>query len=512
MNLSAFAFVVFLIQTAVGQDAVEVNGTPDTPVEPTIVVGPEYPLSALFAPLTEDALFDEANVGIHVASVESGEELYVYGGEDDYVPASVMKILTSAVALKTLGPQWRFSTAILGDEEASIDAEGQLSGNLYVWGGGDPTLMEEHLWRMVRDLKNLGVTSVEGDLVFDKTFFDDEHWIAGWRKQVDITNGPSYFAPLGALSVNRNVACLVVSPGLEADQPARVFMETPAESISIDSEVTTGREGARPWITVEREVDWDAGTMAFSLEGVIPVDEEDSWRYYRSVADPTRYFSGIFDDMLDAHGIDVGGQVVFGRAPEQTQLMVSHKSRPLHELLNHMNKYSSNVIAEHILKVVGGEIHGVPGTTQKGLDVVAAYLTDLGISPDDYTLVNGSGLSRSIRLRPAHVTSVLLDVRQSGLAPEFMASLAVGGRDGTLRRRFVEPEEVGQVRGKTGSLNGVNGLAGYVVGPEGVEYAFTVFVNDFSRSSRRIREFQDRLGAFLIHGGDPTAVDTEEQD
>jgi D-alanyl-D-alanine carboxypeptidase/D-alanyl-D-alanine-endopeptidase (penicillin-binding protein 4) len=251
-------------------------------------------------------------------------------------------------------------------------------------------------------------------------------------------------------------------------------------------------------MTIEREVDWKSGEITFSLEGNIPLGE-DPWRYYRAVADPKTHFMAVFEEMLDAHGIKVKGRSRLGKAPRDTVALVTWKSSSLQDLLNQMNKNSSNIIAEQVLKAMGAEVHGAPGTTEKGLMVISDHLASLGIPESETSLINGSGLSRQLTLRPSHITAVLLDMyhdRQVG--SEFLASLSVGGQDGTLRRRFNDDEHMGRVRGKTGSVNGVYCLAGYIDAGDGKVYAFSFLVNNFSRSSRPVRRLQDRFGESIL--------------
>ena len=457
-----------------------------------------FPLAELLDPLQEDRLFSSADIGIQVVDVATGEEVYAHRADEDFLPASVMKVVTAAAALRTLGPAYRFSTVLLRDEDVEIDEEGTLQGDLYVWGGGDPLLVVEQLWKMARELKLAGVNQIDGRLVFDAEYFDDEYLVAGWRKKVDITNGPAYFAPISALTVNYNTTAIVVAPGPEAGEAARVELETPVDLFTLENEVTTGRLGSRPWMTIEREVDWKSGEITFVLEGNIPMGE-DPWRYYRAVADPKTHFMAVFEEMLDAHGIDVEGRSRLGKAPQDTVALVTWKSSSLQDLLNQMNKNSSNIIAEQVLKAMGAEVHGAPGTTEKGLMVISDYLSSLGIPAEETSLVNGSGLSRQLTLRPSHITAVLMDMhhdRQVG--SEFLASLSVGGRDGTLRRRFNDDEHMGRVRGKTGSVNGVYCLAGYIDAGDGQVYAFSFLVNNFSRSSRPVRRLQNRFGESIL--------------
>jgi D-alanyl-D-alanine carboxypeptidase/D-alanyl-D-alanine-endopeptidase (penicillin-binding protein 4) len=376
-----------------------------------------------------------------------------------------------------------------------INEDGVLEGDLYIRGTGDPSLVVEKLWKMFQDLQVEGIVEIDGDIIFDDTWFDKEHLIAGWQKKVDLAAGPAYFAPISALSLNFNTVSIVVAPAMKAGELARVQLETAAEVIQIESEIATVRAGKRAWIQIEREIDPKTHVVTFTMEGDIPVGGETE-RHYRSVGNPVAWTMSATDELFRKTGVTMTGRFKLDETPEEAELVVHHLSQPLHELLNHTNKYSSNIMAEHILKAMGAEIKGEPGTTENGLEVVREYLDELGIPRSEYTLVNGSGLTRDASLAPSHVNAVMMDMfHHPQVAPEFMASLAVGGVDGTLRRRF--DEVPGAVRGKTGSLNGVYCLTSYVRAQTGVTYAMTFFANDLRRS-RPARALQDTIGESIM--------------
>src|SRR5688572_19666809 len=173
---------------------------------------------AAFTPILEDPTLAETQLGIEVVDLATGEELFALNGDVGFIPASTTKVVTAAAALRTLGPAYQFSTHIYRDGELAPD--GVLDGNLYVKGYGDPTLVVERLWKMVHDIQMEGIVEVDGNVIFDDDFFGDDHLIPGWRKKVDLANGPTYFAPLGALSLNFNTACIVIGPGLDTASPA----------------------------------------------------------------------------------------------------------------------------------------------------------------------------------------------------------------------------------------------------------------------------------------------------
>ena len=483
-------------QGAVAQDQANAAGP---------VASPPPSLEAILKPITEDRLFIDAAVGVQVVDVASGQEVFSWKADDKLMPASTMKVLTSSVALRELGPAFRYKTALLTDAKAELDNKGVLGGNLYIKGSGDPTLVIEKLWKLVYDLKMEGVTEVSGDVVFDDTYMDKERLIPGWDKKADIEDGPTYFSTLGALSLNYNAAALVVGPGPEVGGAARAQLEVPSAAIvEVENKLTTTTKGSRRNIRMEREV--EGRTMKLTLTGTVPLGG-DVERFYRVVPDPTAYFVACFAELLKAHGIKVKGQWREAETPDKVRELASLRSAPLSVILMDVNKNSNNFFAEQVLKTVGAEVKGAPGSTAKGLEVIADYLKELGVAPGEYTAVNGSGLSRGTKFTAAQLNAALVDMAMNeDVTHEFRSSLAIGGRDGTLWSRFRDSDEVDRVRAKTGTLDGVHCLSGYALGQDGRLYAFTFFVNDLPYSISRARKVQDQLvSALFTAGGDVLA-------
>ncbi len=465
---------------------------------------PAPSLDPLLAPLTDDRLFKDADVALQVVSLRTGEEVFGWQADQGMVPASTMKVITAAAALKTLGPSYRFTTRLLTDGELRTD--GVLDGNLYVQGGGDPSLVIEKLWKMVYDLRLQGVERIEGDVYFDDTRFDRNWATAGWTKARDLAEGPSYFAHTGALALNFDTIAIVVRPGESAGDPAVVVLETPAPGVvTVDNQLRTTENGHRR-VDLDREV--TGRSMVLTLKGRVPL-RASAVRYYRTVPDPTAYFTAAFAAQLREQGITVSGAYLDGESPEDASELLTLKSPPLASILMDMNKYSSNFIAEQVLKTLGAEVSGAPGTTAGGIAVLEDYLASLGIPREEFKLINGSGLTRNARLRPTHLTAVMADMAgDPRVGHEFMASLAIGGRDGTLWARFTDEDEVDRVRGKTGTLDGVHCLAGIVEAADGEIYAFAYLVNELPGSIARARKVADQFCGTLCEldgtaGGDP---------
>lgn len=464
------------------------------------IAAPSDSLEDVLAPIVSDRTFTRSNAAVQVVNLRTGEEVFARDADTALIPASTMKVLTAATALRTLGPSYRFTTELWTDGE--LDPSGVLEGNLYVKGGGDPTLVVEKLWKLVYDLKAEGVQSITGDVIYDESFFGSDHRLVGWTKREDIERGPSYFPPISALSLNFNTAALLVGPGEEVGGPARVSLETPAgSSVEVINEATTSAVGRRARISIDRQV--EGGVTRFTVSGSTPqangVD-----RIYRTVADPTAQFRGAFDEMLSLHSVNVGGRSRLGEVPEDgASKLITLRSPSLASILMDMNKLSNNFIAETVLRTVGAETYGAPGTTEAGVQAIRDYLVSLGIPEDEFRLVNGSGLSRDARIAPSHLTAVLVDMAANPrVGAEFQASLAIAGQDGTLWRRL--RDEPGRLRGKTGTIDGIHCLTGYVEAADGERYAFAFLVNDVSGGIWQVRELHDRFARemFLVHADD----------
>jgi D-alanyl-D-alanine carboxypeptidase/D-alanyl-D-alanine-endopeptidase (penicillin-binding protein 4) len=459
---------------------------------------PSQDLAPVLSALQKNRLFGSAKVGFQVVDLQTGEEVYAHGPDASLNPASTMKVVTSATALKVLGPSYRFTTDVYTD--GTIDAAGTLQGNLYIEGHGDPSLVIEKLWKLVADLSNEGIERIEGDVVFDDDFHTGGAQLPGWNKPEDISRGPSYFATLSALSLNFNTAAIVVGPGAEVGKKARVRLETPAGSaVTVVNEVKTGAATARRSVQMDRDVAAD-GTTTFTLRGTVPL-LSDHTKYYRTVADPTGQFAGAFQELLEERGIGVGGRFRRGDTPDDADRVLQVRSSSLATILMDMNKLSNNFIAEQVLRTIGAEVEG-EGSTEKGLEVVARYLAELGLDPAELNLVNGSGLSRSATLQPSVLTAVLVDMaRDPQVGQEFASSLAIAGYDGTLWSRL--RDEPGRLRGKTGTIDGVHCLAGYVEDGRGGRYAFAFMVNDHGGRVRSVKDLHDRFARTMFKwGGD----------
>jgi D-alanyl-D-alanine carboxypeptidase/D-alanyl-D-alanine-endopeptidase (penicillin-binding protein 4) len=219
----------------------------------------------------------------------------------------------------------------------------------------------------------------------------------------------------------------------------------------------------------------------------------------KGVEDPTLYALSAFQELAARRGITVRGLARRGVVPDDAREVFRFDSKPLAAIVRDMNKHSNNFMAEALIKTLGAEFQGAPGTTQKGLDVVRQYLDRIGVSTRDLTLVDGSGLAHDNRVTARALVHTLRAMNEDfELWPEFLSSLPVAGIDGTLQRRFRQEDLMRKVRAKTGKIAGVATLSGYAVNEADETFAFAILINDYRCGTDTIKRLMDRVCSSLV--------------
>lgn len=450
--------------------------------------------------------FDQARVGVHVVSTRTGRELYAHDADALLNPASNMKLFTSAAALELLGPEFRFETEVWADAEP--DARGIVRGNVYIRGKGDPTFVSERMWRLVNDLWHAGVRRITGDIVFDDTYFDDQREGPGWEQE---DSDRAYIAPTGALSLNFNAVAIHIRPGSRPGRKADVSVDPDSRYFEIENEVVTGsRRSRRRHIPASIA---DGVRQRIQVRGVQPINRPGAV-YYRRIDNPPYYFCDTFKAFMRRRGVHFNrGRVRPGPIPDQATLLQRVHSHRLAEIVVTMNKVSNNHIAEQLLKTLGAEVMGAPGSWAKGVAAVEGFLDrEVGVPPGSYVMKNGSGLNDTNRFSARQVTRLLVhEWHHFQVMPEYLTSLPVAGRDGTTRYRLDGTPAAGVLRGKTGTLENVSALSGYVATATGEVLAYSILVNDHPDSYSRIIEGVDGLAAAIAGFGRPPAAAIAQQ-
>ena len=425
------------------------------------------------------------NFGVKIHSLERGETLYSVQSDHLFAPASNIKLLTTAMALKRMRPDYRFKTRLYATMKM---VQENLSGDLYIKGFGDPNLVSEQMWLLVNELRNLPLRKVNGDIVADDSFFDNRLRVKTWRKK---GGAEAYNAPLGALSFNFNTVTVHVSPGDKLGDKPVVVVDPDIDFVRVANRAKTVSRSKRSRLIVNR-LD-QRGYNEITISGVISVNHSRE-TYYLNITQPTYYAAKVFKDYLRRAGVEVTGKVRIGPVPDDAYDLLSHTSAPLSIILRGLNKFSNNFVAEQILKTIGAELYGQPGTTENGLRAMDEYMKSLKFESGRFRILDGSGLSRENRLSPDQIVSVLQDMYGDlGIYPEFVAALGVMGRDGNVLKRMNGHNGSEKARVKTGTLNFISALSGYFQSADGERFAFSILMNDLKCSNRRAKSLQDRI-------------------
>ncbi len=440
-----------------------------------------------------DSLMDgsnlgQAHIGVAAQSLNDGQWIYHHNTDRLFMPASTAKLFTAIAALSKLGPTWRFTTSVTTD---SSIVDGHALGNLLLVGSGDPTLHTPNLLDLAGDLAAMGITDIDGDLVLDVSWFDEVLYGPGWMWD----EGPLPFnAPVSGLNVNGNCVRLTVRPGTVLGTPAAAGFHPTTMYGVIENRAVTG-QGSR--LTIGR-LDGEQGVDRWLVEGGVRLGSSPVTKF-RSVSHPLTYVAKIWTEAIQHSRIELHGQVRFGTSPPQTVVLARHRSTTLDVIVRGYLKQSHNLAGESLVKTLGALEYGPPGSWRSGIGVIKRWLSrSVGIDSVQYRLVDGSGLSRYNLCSPLHLVKVLsYGYHRFDIAPELMAALPVAGRDGTLRRRLAGRVGDGDLRGKTGSMSSVNGLAGYVRTADGEMLACAVLVNGFVGGGSDARALQDEIVAIL---------------
>ncbi|MBK9246909.1 MAG: D-alanyl-D-alanine carboxypeptidase/D-alanyl-D-alanine-endopeptidase [Ignavibacteria bacterium] len=382
-----------------------------------------------------------ANIGISIVSIESGENFYRKNETKNFIPASTLKTLTTAAALDYLGRDFRYSTKFYFDGEPPKD--GEFIGNLIIRASGDPTMSTyfytdpiDVLEIIALKLDSLGIRSIRGNIIADDSYFDDNYYASGWA--LDDVMYP-FSAQVDALSFGDNKVDVRVVPAQVVGELSRITMQPDNSYIRIINNTLTVPSDVPEILTPSRE----PRTNSIEIRGKIPIDAKgmnsnSGTRLSVTIDNPALYFLNLFKQTLEKHGIKVRGALLdyedwnMNISYTQLQLIAEHTSPPLSEIIAVVNKYSHNLCAEMLIKTIGKETTGI-GSFAKGIEQVKKYASRIGILQDNISVVDGSGLSRLNLLSPQNQVALLSSIYRSDKRNDFIESLAIPGAQGTLR-------------------------------------------------------------------------------
>lgn len=429
------------------------------------------------------------------------------------VPASLAKLPTTAFALEELGTDFTFSTRVLATGEQRGDT---LAGDLVIAGGGDPFLVSERLWLLAREVRAAGVAAVSGRLLIDGSWLGDDSADPVRSREREVSDRP-YAARLSALAVNFDAAAIRITPGRRVGEPAATEADPlHCSYLRIDNRLATGAAGSAEQVAITLEPDGGGGELA-RLEGVLPAGASARVEY-RSVSDPLAFSASMVRAFLAREGIVIAGPTAFAATPPGARLLLEFPSLPLRELIGKANRYSNNFMADQVALALSTRTDttagdGLTDSIAKGSSSRPASLTRAGRwittrlretcdAPAAVRQLDGSGLHPGSRLTADTLARLLARAwTNMRIGPDFAASLAVPGQEGTLRTRFKDGSAP-VMRAKTGTMSEplASGIAGYIETGRGQVVAFVILMNaptntgwDLTRMKARqeawVREF-----------------------
>jgi serine-type D-Ala-D-Ala carboxypeptidase/endopeptidase (penicillin-binding protein 4) len=437
------------------------------------------------------------NIDVGVAVVKLGESprqtqvLFQHNSDRPFIPASNMKLITSAAAIDVLGADFSFRTSLLKRGE-----------DLVVWADGDPTLGDTILLRPIGwdvdtlfrnwagELKQRGITSVR-NVVIDDSVFDEEFYHPGWASNYAHQR---YAAQVGGLNLAVNTITFAIH--------ARNQGEVVTYKLSPDTKYITVRNTC---VMGENDAIWfsrQPQTNEIILRGETP---NRTSTVQVTIHDPSMYAGTVLAETLQRQGVTVNGRAVRDRTTrsqyeslspaqrEEWKIVARHET-PLAAVLPRFNKDSLNLYGEALNKRMGHAATGQSGSWENGSRAVSAFLKRIGAREEQFDIADGSGLARANTVSPQTLVQVLVHSYHQSSREMYVNSLAVGGGDGTLRNRFQNMEASGRVYAKSGFISGVTALSGYLEGKDGQWYAFSIMMNGIAPGTNAtMRNLQDRI-------------------
>lgn len=421
-------------------------------------------------------------------------------------PASVMKLLTSLVALDTLGPdyQWRTEAYVSGPL-----TDGILAGDLILKGYGDPYLTPERFWQLLHGLHERGIRQIQGDVIIDNSYF-----VATTAHRGDFDSKPrrAYNALPHPLSLNFQATQLHLLPD-QSGETVHAFTYPALTNLEIRNQMklVSGpcqKQHLSPKVHMTEHHQGATLKIKGSYSENCP-----EWSNHYLVMDPDDHIAGAFSALWKTIGGQISGVIKPGITPHKARLVHSIESRPLAEVIRGMNKFSNNLMSRMLLLTMSAETRGAPASIAQGQRLIADWLDRSKLPSGMVRVSNGAGLARDAQITAETIGRMLQRAFESPLMPEFMASLPIVGIDGTMRRRLRKTGLAGRAHIKTGSLNDVSSMAGYVQDRHNQRWVVTLIINHPGLQAWKGKQVQDAVLRWVYQGpkrvSDETGLITE---
>lgn len=458
-------------------------------------------------------LTSRAKIGVSMVDLSTGAELYKHDGDAGMSLASNAKLLTSIAALGTLGGSFRWRTAVFVDDKALDETTGIVAGDLYVRGRGDPTLGVNDLRALAIEVAARGVRKVQGKLVIDDSYFDADVEAPHFADQPK--ERAAFRAPVASFGVSRS--SIIVNVIGEPGGNARVWLEPDAgDAIKVTKSEVKSISLGRTRIKIETKPRKGAKNGELDLEVTGQIRFADGhWYTRKKIDNPTRFAGDVFKAALAEQGVTFTKKgITTGAIPLNAKQLTAHDSQALSSVIREMNKASDNYIAESVLKTMGAETRATPAPASwaDGHSAEQTFLAKVGLPPGTYRADNGSGLFDATAVSAKQMVTLLRAAHQDyRIGGDLVASLPIGGEDGTLAKRWHNRAAAGRVRAKTGTLEKVATLAGYVAVDSNHVIAFAILVNDIptgqkAQARAMADDMVDALVAYLDAGSPAPAT------
>lgn len=407
-------------------------------------------------------------LSIYVESLDTGEPILAWNETEPRNPASVMKILTTLVALDILGPTYRWETNlyVLGDVD-----QGELKGDLLMQGSGDPFLVTDRFWQMLRLLRQAGIRKIDGELLLDDSYFSVPFYDAAAFDREPLR---AYNVGPNALLSNLKVVRYVFEPD-PASGKVIIRLDPELSDLQVQNSLRVRPGSCRGYQRgIAISMNDELNKVTFS--GDFP-DGCDIYSMDRTALSHNQYTYSLFKSVWSESGGELTGGWRNVVTPQELEPDIVFHSMPLSDIISKINKHSNNVMARQLLLTLGAEVKGAPGTSESGREVVIDWLGRHGLATAEMNFENGAGLSRDVRLTSRMLVDLLRLGFESPFMPEYVSSFSLSGLDGTLSRRFRNGSLTGKAHMKTGSLDHVTAIAGYFQAASGKRFLVAAMQN-----------------------------------
>jgi D-alanyl-D-alanine carboxypeptidase/D-alanyl-D-alanine-endopeptidase (penicillin-binding protein 4) len=440
-----------------------------------------------------DQSFMNANWGVVIQSLETGEYFYKRNEDKYFVPASNMKLFTTAAGLLLLGNDYQFSTNVFVDGPIYGST---LLGDLVIQGRGDPTISGRFYnndiyfiydtW--IDSLLERGVTKIKGNIIGDDNLFDELGLGKGWAWDYETD---WYSAQSSAVSFNDN--CVDITVYYQPSYDSIIVRSSPdLKNIVILNNVSFASAEEKNEIEVYRE----RGTNVINVYGKFKRNSE-PFKTFATVQNPTQFAMMVLLKRLEDRGIKVTGYAIdiddYDHALDykNMKLLFSNLSNNLSEIIKEINKGSQNFFAEQLLKTIGLEKKGF-GNSENGIAVSKELFANIGLNPENLIMVDGSGLSPLNMVTPRQIVELLKYMYSNkNVFTQYYNSLPIAGVDGTLGKRMKGTSAENVVRAKTGYISHVRSLSGYAATGDNEKMVFSIIANNFNVPVKLAENIQD---------------------